>query len=61
MNQEMAARIAGMSPEEIDLCYGNWCEYCGGSGEVECYCGGDFCVCDNYGVTECPDCGGGKR
>lgn len=34
---------------------------CGGSGHVDCYCGGDFCVCHYHGGTECdgcPDCEG---
>lgn len=34
-------------------------ESCGGSGELHCYCGGDFCVCHFHGSTECdgcPDC-----
>lgn len=32
---------------------------CGGSGAVECECGGDLCVCHNHGEIECygcPDC-----
>lgn len=32
---------------------------CGGSGHVNCDCGGDFCVCHWHGGTECvgcPDC-----
>lgn len=32
---------------------------CGGSGVVNCFCGGDFCVCHNHGESEClgcPDC-----
>lgn len=36
---------------------------CGGSGSLECYCGGDQCVCHNHGQIECPgceDCGFGE-
>lgn len=29
---------------------------CGGSGLIDCYCGGDFCVCHNHGEYECPGC-----
>lgn len=32
------------------------CETCGNLGELECCCGGDFCVCLNYGSYPCPDC-----
>ena len=34
-----------------------WCEPCQGTGEVECYCGGDLCVCGEQ-TTECSDCNG---
>jgi hypothetical protein len=30
--------------------------FCGGTGEVSCYCGGDLCVCHNHGSVECPGC-----
>ena len=32
---------------------------CGGSGFLDCHCGGDLCVCHNHGEAEChgcPDC-----
>lgn len=29
---------------------------CGGSGQLDCYCGGDFCVCHNHGAADCPGC-----
>lgn len=29
---------------------------CGGTGYLQCYCGGDFCVCHHHGETECPGC-----
>jgi hypothetical protein len=34
-------------------------ENCGGTGSVDCRCGGDLCVCHNHGEVECfgcPDC-----
>lgn len=35
---------------------------CGGTGSLNCFCGGDFCVCHYHGETECdgcPDCDDG--
>lgn len=30
---------------------------CGGTGYVDCYCGGDQCVCHHHGQEqECPGC-----
>ena len=29
---------------------------CGGTGVLNCYCGGDFCVCHNHGEIQCPGC-----
>jgi len=30
---------------------------CGGTGRVECFCGGDICICHHHGQsTECPGC-----
>lgn len=34
----------------------NWCERCHNTGELDCHCGGDLCVCTNYGTYPCPDC-----
>ena len=31
-------------------------EGCGGGGTLNCFCGGDFCVCHHHGSTECPGC-----
>lgn len=32
-------------------------EGCGGTGYVDCYCGGDQCVCHHHGQEiECPGC-----
>lgn len=36
-----------------------YCDLCKNTGEVDCYCGGDLCVCDNNGVYPCPACDGG--
>lgn len=37
-----------------------YCEACYNTGELDCYCGGDFCVCYRYGTYECPHCDGGR-
>ena len=29
---------------------------CGGTGELDCLCGGDLCVCHHHGATSCPGC-----
>ncbi|URI15927.1 hypothetical protein [Brevundimonas albigilva] len=34
------------------------CPRCLGDGTVDCHCGGDLCVCDNYGERDCPVCHG---
>ena len=34
------------------------CPRCSGWGHVNCHCGGDLCVCDNYGEADCPLCFG---
>jgi len=34
------------------------CPRCMGDGSVSCHCGGDLCVCDNYGDRDCPVCFG---
>jgi len=33
-----------------------YCFTCCNTGEVDCYCGGDLCVCRNQGTEPCPDC-----
>ena len=38
-----------------------YCDRCQNTGEVECYCGGDLCVCGGdtgYGTNDCPSCYG---
>ena len=30
--------------------------WCGGSGTLHCYCGGDQCVCHHHGEARCPGC-----
>jgi len=67
--------LAGMPCSEVEIknapC---WCgeenpEYadeadglesrCGGTGHLNCYCGGDLCCCHHHGQAECfgcPDC-----
>lgn len=34
------------------------CPRCQGDGFVNCHCGGDLCVCENYGDAPCPVCHG---
>lgn len=34
------------------------CPRCSGWGHVDCHCGGDLCVCTNYGEAMCPLCHG---
>ena len=34
------------------------CPRCQGDGSVDCHCGGDLCVCENYGERDCPTCYG---
>lgn len=29
---------------------------CGGSGILNCHCGGDLCVCGNFGEVYCEGC-----
>ena len=29
-----------------------------GDGTVDCHCGGDLCICENYGERDCPTCDG---
>ena len=33
-----------------------YCDRCGNTGELDCHCGGDLCVCTNYGTKPCPYC-----
>lgn len=34
-----------------------YCDRCSNTGMVNCYCGGDLCVCYNFGEMPCPVCG----
>jgi hypothetical protein len=36
-----------------------YCDTCNNTGEVDCYCGGDLCVC-GQGTEPCPSCDGGE-
>jgi hypothetical protein len=36
---------------------GMYCDRCNNTGEIECYCGGDLCVCGRQEIT-CPRCDG---
>lgn len=33
-----------------------YCHTCGNIGIINCYCGGDLCVCENNGEIDCPHC-----
>lgn len=36
-----------------------WCERCHNTGDIDCFCGGDLCVCGGVngdGTDPCPDC-----
>lgn len=35
-----------------------WCSTCQNTGWVNCYCGGDNCICENNGEYPCPECDG---
>ena len=43
--------------EDFDIDY-IACPRCSGYGYIDCYCGGDLCVCENYGERDCPLCHG---
>lgn len=66
----MAADEGDIDDDEVITC---WCgatgtmdelfdgavyaESCGGSGYLDCHCGGDQCVCHHHGQeVECPGC-----
>jgi len=34
----------------------SYCEHCQNTGYLDCYCGGDLCICDNNGEYPCPYC-----
>lgn len=34
------------------------CPRCMGDRTVDCHCGGDLCICENYGERDCPTCDG---
>ena len=36
---------------------GEYCDRCQNTGEVDCYCGGDLCVCGQQEIA-CPRCHG---
>lgn len=40
-----------------DMFGDDWCPTCHNTGYIECYCGGDNCVCGNNGEMPCPRCG----
>ena len=40
-------------PDEAD---DEYCDHCKNTGEIDCYCGGDLCVCENNGTYPCQHC-----
>jgi hypothetical protein len=38
-----------LSPDDLE-------QGCAGTGVVQCFCGGDFCVCHFHGETDCDGC-----
>jgi hypothetical protein len=36
-----------------------YCYRCNSTGYITCHCGGDLCLCKNYGEMPCPKCGRG--
>ena len=47
-----------LDPFDDDHDDGTQCPRCCGSRTVDCHCGGDLCVCENYGEMDCPMCFG---
>lgn len=43
-----------MTPKKWD---GGYCDRCNNTGEIDCHCGGDLCVCGRQELV-CPQCGG---
>ena len=37
-----------------------WCDACQNTGWTEFFCGGELCICTNYGARECDECQGGE-
>lgn len=37
-----------------------YCAECNNTGWLDCYCGGDLCVCSNNGEYPCPHCTDGR-
>lgn len=33
-----------------------YCDRCQNTGSIDCLCGGDQCICENYGEKDCPYC-----
>lgn len=48
-----ATRSANVS--SLDFAPG-YCTHCQNTGWVDCYCGGDLCICENNGEEPCPYC-----
>jgi len=53
MKQRRRAGVEGMSLDHKP----GWCSECQNTGMVDCYCGGDVCVCGEEEIP-CAMCGG---
>lgn len=51
---EMIEKLKQQKPTPWD---GGYCDRCNNTGMVDCHCGGDLCVCDQYELV-CPRCHG---
>jgi hypothetical protein len=52
--EDVAAGVFDDEYQDDDIGY---CDQCQNTGWVDCYCGGDMCVCENNGEEPCPACG----
>jgi hypothetical protein len=44
--------------EDYNDPYDDYCDRWENMGFINCYCGGDLCVCRHHGEKPCPKCGG---
>lgn len=48
--------IEALDDCDLDGAGDGYCEHCHNTGELDCHCGGDLCVCENNGTYPCPHC-----
>lgn len=46
----------GVEGDIKDLFQNDGSGECNGTGELDCHCGGDQCICHNHGTFSCPGC-----